>query len=149
MVKKENVVYHRFLFYLQLFFKHLLPRALDSIDVKTIIDESCIIYNNSAKGIFIFPRAENLERLCSVTELFIDGTFKCCSKFFHQFYSIYVLWNVHYVPLVFTLLSDETEAVSFGLYQEENATDKSDRNSKSIERISGIRTIQNGGEGIN
>ena len=39
-------------------------------------------------------------------------------------------------------------ADSFGLYQEENATDRSDWNRKSIERISGIRTIQNGGGGI-
>ena len=37
-------------------------------------------------------------------------------------------------------------AGSFGLYQEENATDRTDWNRKSIERISGIRTIQNGGE---
>ena len=37
----------------------------------------------------------------------------------------------------------------FGLYQEENATDRSDWNRKSIEQISGIRTIQNGGGGIN
>ena len=37
----------------------------------------------------------------------------------------------------------------FGLYQEENATDRGDWYRKSIERISGITTIQNGGGGIN
>ena len=37
-------------------------------------------------------------------------------------------------------------AGSFGLYQEENATDRSVWNRKSMEQISGIRTIQNGGE---
>ena len=36
-------------------------------------------------------------------------------------------------------------AVSFGLYPEENAIERSDWNRKSIERISGIKTIQNGG----
>ena len=40
-------------------------------------------------------------------------------------------------------------AGSFGLYQEENATDRSDWNRKTIERISGIGTMQNGGGGIN
>ena len=39
-------------------------------------------------------------------------------------------------------------AGSFGLYQEENAIDRSDRTRKSIEQISGVRTIQNGGGGI-
>ena len=39
-------------------------------------------------------------------------------------------------------------AGSFGLFQEENATDRSDWNRKPIEQISGISTIQNGGGGI-
>ena len=53
-----------------------------------------------------------------------------------------------YLNLTLTLVTADVYqlAGSFGLYQEENATDRSDWNRKSIEQISGIRTIQNGGE---
>ena len=36
--------------------------------------------------------------------IFIDGTFKCCTKICHQMYQIHGLCSGHYVPLVFMLL---------------------------------------------
>jgi hypothetical protein len=53
---------------------------------------------------------KNLECL-SVSELFMDGTYKCCPKFFKQLYTIHGLRNGHYVPLVFVLLSGKSECV--------------------------------------
>jgi uncharacterized protein YlaI len=40
--------------------------------------------------------------------LFVDGTFKYCTKFFHQLYTIHGCKNGHYVPLVFALLPAKT-----------------------------------------
>ena len=41
------------------------------------------------------------------------------------------------------------QPAQFGLYLEENAVNRSDWKGKPIEQISEIRTIQNGGGGIN
>ena len=42
-------------------------------------------------------------------ELFIDGTVKCCSRYFCQLYTIHGLKNANYVPLVFCLLASKKE----------------------------------------
>jgi hypothetical protein len=48
--------------------------------------------------------------MCRVMdELFIDGTVKCCSRYFCQLYTIHGLKNANYVPLVFCLLASKTE----------------------------------------
>jgi hypothetical protein len=44
-----------------------------------------------------------------VTDLFIDGTFKSCSKHFFQLYTIHGGKNGHYLPLVFALLPSKSE----------------------------------------
>jgi hypothetical protein len=44
-----------------------------------------------------------------VKEIFIDGTFKCCPKFFEQLYTIHGYSNGHYIPLVFALLVSKSE----------------------------------------
>ena len=49
--------------------------------------------------------------LCTqVEQIFIDGTFKCCAKFFAQLYTVHGFRNGHYVPLIFALLSSKSEA---------------------------------------
>ena len=35
-----------------------------------------------------FSTVQNMDCLCDVDELFIDGTFKCCPRYFFQLYSI-------------------------------------------------------------
>ena len=42
-------------------------------------------------------------------ELFIDGTVKCCPRYFCQLYTIHGLKNGYDVPLVFCLLPSKTE----------------------------------------
>ena len=54
---------------------------------------------HSARVIFYLPDSD----------IFVDGTFKYCTKFFHQPYTIHECKNGHYVPLVFALLPAKTE----------------------------------------
>jgi hypothetical protein len=58
--------------------------------------------NSRETGIVIFTCVTNLKCLSSqIKEIFIDGTFKCCPKFFLQLYTIHGCENGNYVPLVF------------------------------------------------
>ena len=63
--------------------------ALETMDIVTNKDENMLAALSRDDDIAIFTSSTNIECLCSdVTEIFIDGTFKCCPNFF--------LSNVHY-----------------------------------------------------
>ena len=58
----------------------------------------------------ILSCATNLKILTNtVDEIFVDGTFECCPKFFYQLYTIHGLSNGHYIPLVYALLPGQSE----------------------------------------
>jgi len=65
--------------------------------------------NNAEKGILLFSTDENLKFLSQSTTFYVDGTFSYCAQFFYQFFTIHVIKNNHYVPLVFTLLRDKKQ----------------------------------------
>ena len=66
--------------------------------------------NDQENGIIVFTCNSNLTCLCNdISDIFVDGTFKYCTKFFHQLYIIHGCKNGHYVPLVFALLPANTE----------------------------------------
>ena len=76
--------------------------ALDVLDLNTNKDERFMARNSRETGIGIFTCVTNLKCLSSqIKEIFIDGTFKCCPKFFLQLYTIHGCENENYVPLVF------------------------------------------------
>ena len=82
------------------------------MDIKTNKDEPFVLHNDRKTEIIISSCTSNPRCLCNeVQEIFIDDTFKCCSKYFLQMYNIHGLRNGHYVPLVFTLLSGKSELV--------------------------------------
>jgi hypothetical protein len=88
-------------------FRDEVHDAIDKMDIKTNKEEPFVLHNDRETGIIIFSCTSNLRCLCNeVQEIFIDGSFKCCSKYFLQIYNIHGLKNEHYVPLVFTLLSE-------------------------------------------
>ena len=69
----------------------------------------CLV-NDVDSNIIIFSCTSNLRVLCTqVKEIFIDGTFKCCQKFFEQLYTIHGYSNGHYILLVFALLVSKSE----------------------------------------
>jgi len=93
-----------------------LPRSsqevhdiLKDMDVKTYEGNIFLQVNNAEKGILLFSTDENLKFLSQSTTFYVDGTFSYCAQFFYQFFTIHVLKNNHYVPLVFTLLKDKKQ----------------------------------------
>ena len=80
------------------------------MNIQTNKLENFLPINDIEKGMIICTCQKNLECL-SVSELFMDGTYKCFPKFFKQLYTIHGLRNGHYVPLVFVLLSEKSECV--------------------------------------
>jgi hypothetical protein len=84
---------------------------LDDIGVVTSKDDHFVLCNDSESGIILFGCEANLKFLCTVSEeIFADGTYKCCPKYFKQLYTIHGFKNGHYIPLVFCLLPSKSES---------------------------------------
>jgi hypothetical protein len=84
---------------------------LDHIGAVTNKDDDFVMYNDFESGIILFGCEANLKFLFTVSEeIFADGTYKCCSKYFKQLYTIHGFKNGHYTPLVFCLLPSKSEA---------------------------------------
>ncbi|KAE9523019.1 hypothetical protein AGLY_016650 [Aphis glycines] len=50
----------------------------------------------------------NLKTLCDTDNIYVDGTFKSCPKFFHQIFTIHgYVNNKVYIPLVFGILGNK------------------------------------------
>lgn len=91
--------------------------------------EHMIQINNTETGIIMFTTQSNMEFFCkNDVEIFIDGTFKYCPKFYYQLYTFLGYKNGRYVPSVFCLLPAKLKesyknmfkhlidvAISFGL----------------------------------
>jgi hypothetical protein len=78
--------------------------------VKTSKYEDMCLVRDVDSHIIIFSCTSNLRVLCTqVKEIFIDGIFKCCPKFFEQLHSIHGYSNGHYIPRVFALLVSKSE----------------------------------------
>jgi hypothetical protein len=85
--------------------------ALNTMQVETIKNDNFLLVNDSVTNIIIFSCFTNLQFLCSVDVLYVDGTFQYCTKFFYQLYTIHGYKNGQYIPLVFALLPNKSSAV--------------------------------------
>ena len=70
-----------------------------NIDVVTSMDENLIVINETDNDIIVFTCVTNHQSFCNVEEIFMDGTFKCCSVYFCKFYTIHGYKNGNYVAL--------------------------------------------------
>ena len=87
--------------------------AITKIDTMTSKQENVVIVNAQDSGIVIFSTAINVACLCNdVEDLFINGTFKCCPRYFYQLYTIRGGKNGNYVPLVFAILPAKKRSVT-------------------------------------
>ena len=90
--------------------------AIELMDTRTSKDEEFVITNDVPSGLIIFFCSSNLEFLTnSAEEIFVDGTFRFCPKFFYQLYTIHGFRNRHFVPLVFALLSRKSDTEKCGI----------------------------------
>jgi hypothetical protein len=91
--------------------KHILPQiptsisdvhdALDAIEITTNKNEQFLLFNDRNSNIVMFSCRTNLTFLSKLDTIYVDGTFRCCPKFFTQLFTIHGLQNDHYIPLVF------------------------------------------------
>jgi hypothetical protein len=86
-----------------------LHTTISSMTIETSKSENFLQINNLDNAIIIFTCCLNLECLCSVDEIYIDGTFRCCPKFLTQLYTIHGYKNGNCIPLVFILLRGKSE----------------------------------------
>lgn len=80
---------------------------LNSVTLKTNRDEYFILKNDEINNIVMFSCKTNLFALKEISELYVDGTFDYCPKFFLQLFTIHGFKNNHYIPLVFFLLKNK------------------------------------------
>ncbi|XP_064483053.1 uncharacterized protein LOC135395896 [Ornithodoros turicata] len=71
--------------------------------------ESFVLANDSSMGVVVLSCASNVSFLCTLDKIFMDGTFRSCTKYFKQLFTIHGLRNGIYVPLVFSLLPSKEE----------------------------------------
>ena len=83
--------------------------ALDVMDINTNMGEHFLHVNNQNEKIVCFTTKNNLEALCQISLVFVDGTFYSSPKHFCQLFTLHGLHNNVYVPLVFFLLPNKTQ----------------------------------------
>ena len=67
--------------------------------------------NDAENEIIIFTCISNLQCLCDISEIIMDGTFRCCPNFFKQLYTIHGHKDGNYIPLVFMFLPGKSEEI--------------------------------------
>jgi len=67
--------------------------VLRSIDIKTNEGERFLLINDNSKNFILFSYESNLRNLSSTSQIYVDGTFRCCTKYFCQLFTIHVLNN--------------------------------------------------------
>jgi hypothetical protein len=72
--------------------------------------ENFLRVNDEQSNIVIFTTTQNLRFLSSCEAIFVDGTFRSVPTLFTQLFVIHGFRNSNYVPLVFCLLPDKSEA---------------------------------------
>ena len=94
-----------------------VQEILNSIEIKTIKDESFMLCNDISENIVIFSCKTNLDFMSKQQVLYMDGTFEYCTKIFVQLFSIHVFTNNMYVPVVFCLLKDKKKTTYIQMFR--------------------------------
>lgn len=85
-----------------------IHETLKNMEFKTIKGEDFLLVNNNETNILGFSTVRNLQALCSLNTIFVDGTFKSCPKLFYQLFTIHGVLNNNYIPLVYFLLPSKS-----------------------------------------
>lgn len=86
--------------------------AIDKLlerQLKTVKGEDFLLHEDAHSGLVIFSCTSNLTFLNKCDKIYMDGTFKYCTKFWLQLFTIHGIENGRYVPLIFCLLPNKQE----------------------------------------
>lgn len=78
------------------------------MDIKTNEGERFLLINDNIKNFILFSCESNLRNLTSISQIYVDGTFRCCTKYFCQLFTVHALNNGHYYPIAYFLLPNKT-----------------------------------------
>ena len=74
--------------------------------------------NDAAKGIIILTTRTNMQLLCDRNaQIFGDGAFKTCPRFFYQLYTLRAYKNGRYVACVFVLLPSKAQDAYVDMFE--------------------------------
>jgi len=81
----------------------LLTQIHETLKNMEFKGEDFLLVNNNETIILGFTTVRNLQALCSLNTIFVDGTFKSCPKLFYQLFTFRGVLNNNYIPLVYFL----------------------------------------------
>lgn len=90
---------------------------IDSTKPMTVKGERFIVANDPLDNIIIFSCDTNLNFMCDSQTLYVDGTFKYCTTFFHRLVIIHAHLNGVFVPVVFCLLPNENKETYTAIWE--------------------------------
>lgn len=82
---------------------HILP----TLNLRTIKNEPFLLVTDKINNIVVFSCDTNLKFMCNSEKVYLDGTFRYCTKYFLQLFTIHVVENGHYIPVAFCLLPNK------------------------------------------
>ena len=91
---------------------------IDQHQVTSCRGEPMIHVNDAAKGIIILTTRTNMQLLCDRNaQIFGDGAFKTCPRFFYQLYTLRAYKNGRYVACVFVLLPSKAQDAYVDMFE--------------------------------
>lgn len=91
-----------------------LPKNIDEVVLvlenykpKTCRGEDFLFLSSVEEHILVFSCEKNIRQMCQMSQVYMDGTFTYCTKFFLQLFTIHGFENGHYVPYMFCLLKNK------------------------------------------
>ena len=90
---------------------------LSAYQAKTSKDENFILHVAIERKSVVFSCPTNMEVLRQSEVIYVDSTFEYCPKHFKQMFTLHVLLQEQYIPVVFALLPDKAEASYKAVFQ--------------------------------
>lgn len=91
--------------------------AINNYKPKTCKGENFLFLNCEKEHIVVFSCETNIQKMCKSNQIYMDGTFTYCTKFFLQLFTLHGYDNGHYVPYMFCLLKNKQSKTYENLFK--------------------------------
>lgn len=100
-----------------------LPKSVQELSIpehlrNTKNGEAFLLGSNTEKGFIVFATEDNLRRLCSNQEHYMDGTFDVAPPIFKQLFTIHTFVQDKQFPEAYALLPDKTTMTYVALFRQ-------------------------------